>query len=143
MPNYTLRQRCIQYFIRMTISDATKACSCVSSARQVSLATMVATFSYSPHAPVAKIRIFNKTYLIDTPKHLIAMAASKKTAALGNVISATVKKDARLCGAFAAQRDSKYKPKAPTVPENTHVIMPGMRPAEAMAYNRGKLSHGL
>ena len=66
------------------------------------------------------------------------MAASKKTAALGNVISATVKKDARLCGAFAAQRDSKYKPKAPTVPENTHVIMPGMRPAEAMAYNRGK-----
>ena len=143
MPNYILRQRCVQYCIGMTISEATKASSCVSSAGQVSLATMVTTFSYSPHAPVAKTRMFDRTYLIDTPKHLIAMAASKKTAALGNVISATVKKAARLCGAFAAQRDSKYKPKAPTVPENTHVIMPGMRPAEAMAYSRGKLSYVL
>lgn len=35
-------------------------------------------------------------HLIETPKHLTAMAASKKTAALGNVISAMVKKDARL-----------------------------------------------
>jgi hypothetical protein len=32
-------------------------------------------------------------HLIDTPKHLIAMAASKKTAARGNVRVAIAKKD--------------------------------------------------
>ena len=43
-------------------------------------------------------------YLIETPKHLMAIAASKNTAALGNVSSATAKKDALLCGALGAQR---------------------------------------
>ena len=32
-------------------------------------------------------------HLIDTPKHLIAIAMSKKTAARGNVRDATAKKD--------------------------------------------------
>lgn len=36
------------------------------------------------------------TNLIETPKHFIAMAASKKTAARGKVISATAKKEDRL-----------------------------------------------
>lgn len=47
------------------------------------------------------------TYLIDTPKHLMAMAASKKTAARGKVSSAIAKNDARRCGALTAHRDNK------------------------------------
>ena len=35
-----------------------------------------------------------KTHLMDTPKHLIAIAASKKTAALGKVRWATEKNEA-------------------------------------------------
>ena len=34
-----------------------------------------------------------RAHLTETPKHLIAMAASKKTAARGKVICATAKKD--------------------------------------------------
>lgn len=71
---------------------------------------------------------------METPKHLIAMAASKNTAARGNVNSATAKNEARLCGALAAQRESKYRPNAATPPENRHVIIPGMIPTDAKAY---------
>jgi hypothetical protein len=74
------------------------------------------------------------TYLIETPKHLIAMAASKNTAAWGKVSFAMAKKDARLCGALVAASDSKYSPKAATEPEKTQVITPGMIPADAIAY---------
>lgn len=73
------------------------------------------------------------THLIDTPKHLIAMAASKNTAARGKVSSATVKNDARRCGALTAQSESRYSPNAATPPEKRHVIMPGMTPVVAMA----------
>jgi hypothetical protein len=37
-------------------------------------------------------------HLIDTPKHLMAMAASKKTAARGKVRLAMAKKEERRCG---------------------------------------------
>ena len=47
------------------------------------------------------------TYLIETPKHLMAIAASKKTAACGNVISATAKNEDLRWGAFAAHRESR------------------------------------
>ena len=73
-------------------------------------------------------------HLIDTPKHLIAMAASKKTAARGKVRLATAKKEERRCGVWRAQADRRYKPNAPTAPENAQVNMPGMIPAEARAY---------
>ena len=46
-------------------------------------------------------------YLIETPKHLIAMAASKNTAAFGKVISAIAKKDARRWGALTAHNESR------------------------------------
>ena len=36
-----------------------------------------------------------RAHLTETPKHLIAMAASKKTAARGKVICATAKKEER------------------------------------------------
>lgn len=71
--------------------------------------------------------------LMDTPKHLMATAASKKTAALGNVSLAIVKNDARLWGALAAHKERRYSPKAATPPENKQVTMPGRTPAEAMA----------
>ena len=74
------------------------------------------------------------THLIDTPKHLIAMAASKKTAARGKVSSAIAKNDARRCGAFTADSESRYNPNAATPPENKHVIMPGIMPEAARAY---------
>ena len=73
------------------------------------------------------------TDLIETPKHLVAMAASKNTAALGYVSSATAKKDDRLWGALVAARDNKYSPNAAAPPENIQVSTPGMMPAEARA----------
>lgn len=64
------------------------------------------------------------------------MAASKKTAALGNVSSAMAKNDALRWGAFTAHSESKYRPNAATPPENRHVIMPGIMPEAANAYIR-------
>lgn len=75
----------------------------------------------------------DERHLMETPKHLVAIAASKNTAAFGNVSWAIVKKEARRCGAFVAHRDKRYKPNPPTDPENMQVIMPGIRPADAMA----------
>jgi hypothetical protein len=49
----------------------------------------------------------NCPYEMDTPKHLIAMAASKKTAARGNVSSATAKNDERRCGVRVAQSERR------------------------------------
>lgn len=72
---------------------------------------------------------------MDTPKHLTAIAASKNTAAFGNVSCATAKKDERRWGALAAHKDKRYKPKAATDPEKRQVIMPGNKPAEAIAYD--------
>jgi hypothetical protein len=72
-------------------------------------------------------------HLIDTPKHLIAIAASKNMAAWGNVSCVTAKKELRLCGAYLADSESRYRPKPPVQPENMHVMIPGMTPAEAMA----------
>lgn len=63
----------------------------------------------------------------------MAMAASKKTAALGNVSWATAKKDERRWLVWVAQSDRRYKPNAATTPENMQVMIPGMRPAEATA----------
>jgi hypothetical protein len=73
-------------------------------------------------------------HLIDTPKHLMAMAASKKTAARGKVRLATAKKEERRCGVWRAQAERRYRPNAPTAPENAQVNMPGMIPTEARAY---------
>lgn len=70
---------------------------------------------------------------MDTPKHLMAIAASKKTAARGKVSSATAKKDDLRCGVLVAHRESKYRPNAATEPEKRQVSMPGMMPADAMA----------
>lgn len=70
---------------------------------------------------------------MDTPKHLMAMAASKNTAAFGKVSWATAKNDARLCGVFVAHRDKRYSPKTATEPENRQVMIPGSIPADAMA----------
>jgi len=63
------------------------------------------------------------------------MAASKNTAARGNVRFATAKKDERRCGVCRAQAERRYRPNAATVPENAQVNMPGMIPADARAYN--------
>lgn len=73
---------------------------------------------------------------MDTPKHLMAIAASKNTAAFGKVISATAKKEERLCGVFAAHRERRYNPKAAMPPERTQVIIPGRIPAEAKACDK-------
>lgn len=62
------------------------------------------------------------------------MAASKKTAARGNVRLATAKKDERRCGVLRAHRERRYRPNAATAPEEAQVIMPGMIPADARAY---------
>lgn len=70
---------------------------------------------------------------MDTPKHFVAIAASKNTAARGNVSCATAKNEARRWGAFLAHKDNRYSPKAATEPENTQVIIPGIMPADAMA----------
>lgn len=66
----------------------------------------------------------------------MAMAASKKTAARGKVRLATAKKEERRCGVWRAQAERRYRPNAPTAPENAQVNMPGMIPAEARAYRR-------
>jgi len=63
------------------------------------------------------------------------MAASKNTAARGNVRFATAKKDERRCGVCRAQAERRYRPNAATVPENAQVNMPGMIPVDARAYN--------
>ena len=63
----------------------------------------------------------------------MAMAASKNTAALGYVSSATAKKDDRLWGVLVAARDNKYSPNAAAPPENIQVNTPGIIPAEARA----------
>lgn len=70
---------------------------------------------------------------METPKHLIAMAASKNTAASGYVSSATAKNDDRLCGVLVAARDSKYKPNAEAPPDDIQVSTPGRIPAEENA----------
>jgi len=62
---------------------------------------------------------------------LIAIAASKKTAARGKVRTATAKKDARRCEVWRAQAERRYRPKAATAPEKAQVNIPGMIPAEA------------
>jgi hypothetical protein len=77
---------------------------------------------------------------MDTPKHLIAIAASKNTAARGNVSSATAKKEERRCGVRVAQRERRYSPKAAMLPDITQVIIPGMSPPEAIAYSRYVIS---
>lgn len=92
--------------------------------------TVVDDNQHFPHQPVVE---YFATHLMDTPKHLIAIAASKNTAALGNVNSATAKKEARRCGALTAHRESRYRPNAATPPDSKHVIIPGIRPAEARA----------
>jgi hypothetical protein len=73
-------------------------------------------------------------HLIDTPKHLIAIATSNQTDALGKVICEMAKNDDRLYGALAAQRDRKYSPREPAHAENIHVSTPGISPPDAMAY---------
>jgi hypothetical protein len=70
---------------------------------------------------------------MDTPKHLIAIAASKNMAACGNVSCATAKKELLLCGARLADNESRYRPKAPIQPENIQVRIPGMIPEDAIA----------
>jgi hypothetical protein len=62
----------------------------------------------------------------------MAIAALKNTAAFGNVSCAIAKNDARLYGAFVAQRDKRYNPNAATDPENIHVRTPGIIPVDAI-----------
>jgi hypothetical protein len=69
---------------------------------------------------------------METPKHLIAIAASKNSAAFGNVSCAIAKKDDRLLGALVAQSERRYRPKAATAPEKKHVRTPGRRPIDAI-----------
>lgn len=71
-------------------------------------------------------------HLIETPKHLIAMAASKKTAAFGKVSCEMAKNEACRCGARVAVNVRRYNPKAATIPEDIQVRMPGIHPDEAM-----------
>lgn len=47
------------------------------------------------------------THLMDTPKHFAAMAASKKTAALGKVSCETAWNEACLPCVFAAHKESR------------------------------------
>ena len=61
------------------------------------------------------------------------MAASKKTAALGNVSLATAKNEDRRCSVCVAQRDRRYNPNTATPPEKKQVMIPGIIPAEAIA----------
>jgi hypothetical protein len=68
-----------------------------------------------------------------TPKHLIAMARSRNTAACGNVRFARAKNDARRWGAFLAETDNKYRPKAPRNPQSAQVSIPGRMPDDAIA----------
>lgn len=70
---------------------------------------------------------------MDTPKHLMAIAASKNTAARGYVNCATAKKEAPRCGVFLAATDKRYRPNAATDPEKIHVNIPGIIPADAIA----------
>jgi hypothetical protein len=73
---------------------------------------------------------------MDTPKHLMAMAASKKTAARGNVRFATAKNDERRCAVLRAHTERRYRPNAPRAPEKAQVSIPGMIPADAKAYTK-------
>jgi len=70
---------------------------------------------------------------METPKHLMAIAASKKTAAPGKVSCDTAWKDACRPSVFRAQSDKRYSPKAATEPENMHVNIPGKMPVDAIA----------
>ena len=83
-----------------------------------------------------KPTVGSKAHLIETPKHLITMAVSKNTAALGKVICDTAKKDERRCGAFAAHLERKNRPRAAIAPDDKHVSIPGITPALAIAYIR-------
>ena len=67
-----------------------------------------------------------------------AIAASKNTAARGNVICETAKKEDRRCGARAAHKESRYSPNDATPPLNMQVRAPGIIPADAIA--SGKVS---
>ncbi len=49
----------------------------------------------------------SKSYLIDTPKHFVAIAASKKTAALGNVNLEIAWNEARRCLALIAHNERR------------------------------------
>jgi hypothetical protein len=62
------------------------------------------------------------------------MAASKKTAAFGNVSWETALNDARRCGVYVAQRDKRYNPNPAVHPEKRQVKIPGISPLDAMAY---------
>ena len=64
---------------------------------------------------------------------MVAIAASKKTAAFGKVICATAKKLALLCAVYLAHLVSRYSPKTAIAPQTTQLIMPGIIPAEAIA----------
>jgi len=46
--------------------------------------------------------------------------------------------DACRCLALVAHRESKYSPNAATEPDNTQVIIPGIIPADAIAYAKEK-----
>lgn len=74
----------------------------------------------------------DSAHLIDTPKHLIAIAASKKTAAAGNVIFDTAKNEERRWGVRVAQRLNIQRPSAPMHPEVIQVSAPGSIPPEAI-----------
>lgn len=82
------------------------------------------------------------TYLIETPKHFVAIAASKKTAALGKVSCEIAWNDACLPFVCAAQSESRYSPNDATPPESTHVTIPGSIPLEAMACQRSENKRG-
>lgn len=66
----------------------------------------------------------------------MAIAASKKTAARGNVSCETAWNDECRCFVFVAHRERRYNPNAAIEPDITQVITPGIRPDEANAYHQ-------
>lgn len=75
----------------------------------------------------------DRTHLIETPKHLMAIARSKNMAAFGKVNWETAKKDALRCPLTrVAQIDRRYKPNPPIQPDRKHVSSPGNKPDDAM-----------
>jgi len=68
----------------------------------------------------------------------VAIAASKKTAARGNVSCETAWNDACRCFVFVAHSERRYNPNAAMEPDRTQVITPGIMPEEAIAYHGSK-----
>jgi len=77
-------------------------------------------------------------YEMDTPKHLRKMAASNTRPSEGNEMADRDANDAARCGACAALRVSRYRPRPAVRPHQMTVRIPGMSPPEAKAWGLGR-----